>query len=84
MGRWQIIGNNPLIVCDTGHNDDGIKAVVNQIKILHLKLYILFLELLMIKIWMKFYNYYLKMQFIILQKLIFQEQWMKKNWQKKH
>ncbi len=32
MGRWQIIGNNPLIVCDTGHNEDGIKMVVNQIK----------------------------------------------------
>jgi dihydrofolate synthase/folylpolyglutamate synthase len=31
MGRWQIIGNNPLIVCDTGHNEDGIKMVVNQI-----------------------------------------------------
>ena len=32
MGRWQIIGNNPLIICDTGHNYDGIKMVVNQIK----------------------------------------------------
>ncbi len=32
MGRWQVIGNNPLIVCDTGHNEDGIKANVNQIE----------------------------------------------------
>lgn len=32
MGRWQIIGNNPLIICDTGHNEDGIKMVVSQIK----------------------------------------------------
>ena len=32
MGRWQIIGNNPLTVCDTGHNEDGIKMVVSQIK----------------------------------------------------
>lgn len=31
MGRWQIIGNNPLIVCDTGHNPAGIKLVVEQI-----------------------------------------------------
>ncbi len=31
MGRWQIIGNNPLIICDTGHNEDGIKTVVEQI-----------------------------------------------------
>jgi len=32
QGRWQIISNNPLTICDTGHNADGIKAVVNQIK----------------------------------------------------
>jgi dihydrofolate synthase/folylpolyglutamate synthase len=32
LGRWQIIGNNPLTVCDTGHNEDGIKMVVGQIK----------------------------------------------------
>jgi len=32
MGRWQIIGNNPLIICDTGHNEDGIKIVVHQLK----------------------------------------------------
>ncbi|NQU55502.1 MAG: bifunctional folylpolyglutamate synthase/dihydrofolate synthase, partial [Bacteroidetes bacterium] len=31
LGRWQIIGNNPQIICDTGHNEDGIKAVVAQI-----------------------------------------------------
>jgi dihydrofolate synthase/folylpolyglutamate synthase len=32
QGRWQIIGYNPLIVCDTGHNEDGIRALVDQIK----------------------------------------------------
>jgi dihydrofolate synthase/folylpolyglutamate synthase len=31
LGRWQIIGHNPLIVCDTGHNEGGIKLVVEQI-----------------------------------------------------
>jgi len=31
-GRWQIIGHNPRIVCDTGHNEAGIKQVVAQIK----------------------------------------------------
>ena len=31
LGRWQVIGNNPLVVCDTGHNEDGIRAVVSQI-----------------------------------------------------
>lgn len=31
MGRWQIIGNNPMIVCDTGHNQAGIRLVMEQI-----------------------------------------------------
>lgn len=31
MGRWQIIGNNPLMICDTGHNPAGIKMVMEQI-----------------------------------------------------
>lgn len=31
MGRWQIIGHNPMVVCDTGHNPAGIKLVVEQI-----------------------------------------------------
>lgn len=31
MGRWQIIGHNPLIICDTGHNQAGIRLVVEQI-----------------------------------------------------
>ncbi len=31
-GRWQIIGRNPRIVCDTGHNEAGIREVLNQIK----------------------------------------------------
>jgi len=32
MGRWQIIGHNPMTVCDTGHNPAGIKLVVEQIE----------------------------------------------------
>ena len=31
LGRWQPIGFNPLIICDTGHNKDGISWVVQQI-----------------------------------------------------
>ena len=31
LGRWQILGKNPWIVCDTGHNEDGIKQVLQQI-----------------------------------------------------
>ena len=31
-GRWHIIGHNPLIICDTGHNEDGMKKVVRQLE----------------------------------------------------
>ncbi len=31
-GRWQIIANNPLIVCDTAHNKEGLTKVFEQIK----------------------------------------------------
>jgi dihydrofolate synthase / folylpolyglutamate synthase len=30
-GRWQVIGTHPLIICDSGHNADGIKQVVENI-----------------------------------------------------
>lgn len=30
-GRWQILNERPLIVCDTGHNLDGIKQILIQI-----------------------------------------------------
>lgn len=32
-GRWQKLGEHPLIICDTGHNVDGIREVVEQIKL---------------------------------------------------
>jgi dihydrofolate synthase / folylpolyglutamate synthase len=31
-GRWQVLNKRPMIVCDTGHNVDGIKEVLRQIK----------------------------------------------------
>jgi dihydrofolate synthase/folylpolyglutamate synthase len=31
LGRWQVLGHNPRIVCDTAHNADGIKEIVTQI-----------------------------------------------------
>jgi dihydrofolate synthase/folylpolyglutamate synthase len=31
-GRWQVLGRQPLVVCDTGHNLDGMKEVVRQIQ----------------------------------------------------
>ncbi|AHW58930.1 dihydrofolate synthase [Draconibacterium orientale] len=32
LGRWQVIGTNPLTVCDTGHNEDGMKSLVQQLE----------------------------------------------------
>ena len=32
MGRWQRIGSNPSIYCDTGHNVGGIQYIVEQLK----------------------------------------------------
>lgn len=31
QGRWQILDENPLVVCDTGHNEDGIIEVLKNI-----------------------------------------------------
>ncbi|MCK9411024.1 MAG: bifunctional folylpolyglutamate synthase/dihydrofolate synthase [Prolixibacteraceae bacterium] len=39
-GRWQIIGANPRIICDTAHNEGGMREVVAQLKqIPHKKLH---------------------------------------------
>ncbi|GAA3636502.1 bifunctional folylpolyglutamate synthase/dihydrofolate synthase [Flavivirga jejuensis] len=31
LGRWQIISEKPKVVCDTGHNREGLSLVMNQI-----------------------------------------------------
>ena len=31
MGRWQQLGERPLVVCDTGHNEAGITEVAAQL-----------------------------------------------------
>ncbi len=31
QGRWQIIQENPKVICDTGHNEDGIREVLKNI-----------------------------------------------------
>lgn len=32
QGRWQQLGQNPKIICDTAHNQHGLTVVMNQIK----------------------------------------------------
>ena len=31
-GRWQILGENPKIIADTGHNEPGIRAILGQLE----------------------------------------------------
>lgn len=31
LGRWQILGTNPLEICDTGHNAEGITYILEQL-----------------------------------------------------
>ncbi len=31
QGRWQILDTHPLVICDTGHNEDGIREVLKNI-----------------------------------------------------
>lgn len=30
-GRWQSLGTHPAIICDTGHNEGGVREVVKQL-----------------------------------------------------
>ncbi|MBU3823074.1 bifunctional folylpolyglutamate synthase/dihydrofolate synthase [Flavobacteriaceae bacterium XHP0103] len=32
MGRWQVLQNNPKVVCDTAHNKEGLSYIVEQLK----------------------------------------------------
>lgn len=33
MGRWHSLNYNPQIICDTGHNEDGIREVIKNINL---------------------------------------------------
>ncbi|WP_405573089.1 bifunctional folylpolyglutamate synthase/dihydrofolate synthase [Winogradskyella sp. Asnod2-B02-A] len=43
QGRWQVLGNQPKIVCDTAHNKEGLGYTMQQVKKeKHNKLHIVF------------------------------------------
>lgn len=43
LGRWQVLNESPLTICDTGHNEEGVKELVTQLKNTpHNKLHIVF------------------------------------------
>ncbi|GAE23475.1 dihydrofolate synthase [Bacteroides pyogenes JCM 10003] len=37
MGRWQKLRSHPDLICDTGHNEDGIKWIAQQLDDIHRK-----------------------------------------------
>jgi dihydrofolate synthase/folylpolyglutamate synthase len=32
LGRWQILRENPKVMCDTAHNSEGLTLVLEQVK----------------------------------------------------
>jgi dihydrofolate synthase / folylpolyglutamate synthase len=39
-GRWQILQQNPALICDTGHNEAGISQIISQLEhTVHQKLF---------------------------------------------
>lgn len=32
LGRWQVLSNNPLIICDAAHNAHGLRYVMEQLR----------------------------------------------------
>lgn len=32
QGRWQQLGENPKVICDTAHNAHGLRIIINQLK----------------------------------------------------
>lgn len=32
LGRWQVLNTNPKVICDTGHNREGLVYVIEQLK----------------------------------------------------
>ena len=31
-GRWQVLQENPKVICDTAHNKEGLSIVLNQLE----------------------------------------------------
>jgi len=41
VGRWQLLGTDPIILCDSAHNEAGLRFVVDQLaRIPHEQLHI--------------------------------------------
>lgn len=43
QGRWQVLSETPLVICDVGHNEEGIRWIVRQLeKVRKNRLHIIF------------------------------------------
>ena len=74
MGRWQILGNTPLIIADSAHNEGGLKYVFQKIKEINFDRLHIVTGMVNEKSRRWFYLYTLKRQLIILQKQTYQEE----------
>ena len=41
-GRWEVLSQHPTIICDTAHNEDGVRYIVDQLRSLQRPLHIIF------------------------------------------
>ena len=41
-GRWEVLSQHPTLICDTAHNEDGVRYIVEQLRSLQCPLHIIF------------------------------------------
>lgn len=41
-GRWEVLSQHPTLICDTAHNEDGVRYIVEQLRSLQRPLHIIF------------------------------------------
>ena len=41
-GRWEVLSEHPTLICDTAHNEDGVRYIVEQLRSLQRPLHIIF------------------------------------------
>ena len=41
-GRWEVLSQHPTLICDTAHNEDGVRYIVEQLRSLQHPLHIIF------------------------------------------
>jgi dihydrofolate synthase/folylpolyglutamate synthase len=84
-GRWEVIAENPLMVLDVAHNEDGIKQILEQLRAIRKNYNNLHIITGMVKdkTLKKYYPCYQKMLFIILPTPISREHYLRQNYWKK-